>query len=90
MADIVWERNSYFDTCDLYYKGGLGLITKFEYVDSLSNNSVLLIEPPVTHTGSPAPDQVEIVNLNEKWLIEKSDRLGSLKIYVNGKINYKF
>ena len=88
LADIVWERNSYFDTCDLYYKGGLGLITKFEYVDSLSNNSVLLIEPPVTHTGSPAPDQVEIVNLNEKWLIEKSDRLGSLKIYVNGKLFY--
>jgi hypothetical protein len=47
-----------------------------------------LIEPPITHTGSPAPDQVEIVNLNERWLIEKSDRLGSLKIYVNGKLFY--
>lgn len=88
LVDIVWERNSYFDTCDLYYKGGLGLITEFMYADSLSNNTVNLIEPPVTHTGSPAPDQVEIVNLNERWLIEKSDRLGALKVYVNGRIFY--
>jgi hypothetical protein len=88
LVDIVWERNTYFDTCDLYYRGGLGLITDFKYVDSLSNNTVNLIEPPVTHTGSPSPDQVEIVNLNERWLIEKSDRLGALKIYVNGKLFY--
>jgi hypothetical protein len=88
LVDVVWERNTYYDTCDLYYKGGLGLITDFKYVDSLSNNTVNLIEPPITHTGSPAPDQVEIVNLNERWLIEKSDRLGSLKIYVNGKLFY--
>ena len=88
LVDVVWERNTWFDTCDLYYKGGLGLITDFKYVDSLSNNTVNLIEPPVTHTGSPKPDQVEIVNLNERWLIEKSDRLGSLKIYVNSKLFY--
>ncbi len=88
LIDAVWERNTWFDTCDLYYKGGLGLITDFKYVDSLSNNTVNLIEPPITHTGSPAPDQVEIVNLNERWLIEKSDRLGALKIYVNGKLFY--
>jgi hypothetical protein len=88
LIDAVWERNAWFDTCDLYYRGGLGLITDFKYVDSLSNNTVNLIEPPITHTGSPAPDQVEIVNLNERWLIEKSDRLGSLKIYVNGKLFY--
>jgi hypothetical protein len=88
LVDVVWERNTWFDTCDLYYKGGLGLITDFKYVDSLSNNTVNLIEPPVTHTGSPKPDQVEIVNLNERWLIEKSDRLGALKIYVNSKLFY--
>jgi hypothetical protein len=88
LIDAVWERNTWFDTCDLYYRGGLGLITDFKYVDSLSNNTVNLIEPPITHTGSPAPDQVEIVNLNERWLIEKSDRLGALKIYVNGKLFY--
>jgi hypothetical protein len=88
LIDAVWERNTWFDTCDLYYRGGLGLITDFKYVDSLSNNTVNLIEPPVTHTGSPAPDQVEIVNLNERWIVEKSDRLGSFKIYVNSKLFY--
>jgi hypothetical protein len=88
LVDVVWERNTWFDTCDLYYKGGLGLITDFKYVDSLSNNTVNLIEPPITHTGSPKPDQVEIVNLNERWLVEKSDRLGALKIYFNSKLFY--
>ena len=86
LVDCVWERNKYFDTCDLYYRGGLGTISKTSYVDSLSNNSVLLIEPPITHEGSPNAEEVEIVNLNEEWIEELNDRLGSLKIYVNGKI----
>ena len=86
LVDCVWERSTYYDTCDLYYRGGLGLISNTKYVDSLSQNTVLLIEPPITHEGSPPAEQVEIVNLNEKWLIERSDRLGSLKIFVNGKL----
>jgi hypothetical protein len=88
LVDCVWERNTYFDTCDLYYRGGLGLISDTEYVDSLSNNSVLLIQPPITHEGSPPAEQVEIVNLNERWLIEREDRLGVLKIYINGRLFY--
>lgn len=86
LIDCVWERNTYYDTCDLYYRGGLGLISDEYYVDSLSQNTVLLIEPPITHEGSPPAEQVEIVNLNERWLIERSDRLGALKIFVNGKL----
>jgi hypothetical protein len=86
LVDCVWERSTYYDTCDLYYRGGLGLISDTEYVDSLSQNTVLLIEPPITHEGSAPAEQVEIVNLNERWLIERSDRLGSLKIFVNGKL----
>jgi len=86
--DCVWERNSYFDDCDLYYRGGLGLITKNYFVDSLSDNTVNLIEPPLTHTGSSAPEKIDVINLNEKWLTEKNDRLGSLKLFVNGKLFY--
>ena len=86
LVDCVWERSTYYDTCDLYYRGGLGLISDTEYVDSLSQNTILLIQPPITHEGSPPAEQVEIVNLNERWLIERSDRLGSLKIFVNGKL----
>jgi hypothetical protein len=88
LVDCVWERSTYFDTCDLYYRGGLGLISDTEYVDSLSNNTVLLIEPPITRTGSTPAEQVEIVNLNERWLIEREDRLGVLKIYINGRLFY--
>jgi len=88
LVDCVWERNQYFDECDLYYRGGLGLISSEHYVDSLSNNSKLLIEPPITHTGNTPAEEVEIVNLNEKWVTEKNDRLGSLKLYVNGKLFY--
>ena len=88
LVDCVWERSTYFDTCDLYYRGGLGLISDTEYVDSLSNNSILLIQPPITQEGSPPAEQVEIVNLNERWLIEREDRLGALKIYINGRLFY--
>ena len=83
----VWSRNAYFDECDLYYKGGLGTISKEYFVDSLSNDTVLLIEPPIT-SGEKVAEKVEIVNLNEQWLIEKDSRLGSLKLYVNGQLFY--
>jgi hypothetical protein len=87
LVDCIWERSQYFDTCDLYYRGGLGTISNLYYADSLSNNTVLLIEPPITHSGQTGA-QVEIVNLNEKWLIENDYRLGSLKLFVNGKLFY--
>jgi hypothetical protein len=85
LVDVVWERYTWFDTCDLFYRGGLGDITKFEYLDSLANNSVYLISPPVTHDNL-TPEQIEIVQLNEKWLLDGSYRKGRLKIYVNGKV----
>jgi hypothetical protein len=85
LVDVVWERYTWLDTCDLFYRGGLGDITKFEYLDSLANNSVYLIKPPVTHDNL-TPEQIEIVQLNEKWLLDGSYRKGRLKIYVNGKV----
>ena len=86
MVNCVWERNSYFDTCDLLYRGGLDSITKFYYVNSLAGNSVSLITVPYTQSGATPAEQVEVVNLNEEWLIEKDYRLGSLKIYINGRL----
>jgi hypothetical protein len=87
LVDVVWERYTWLDTCDLYFRGGLGDITKLVYLDSLANNSVYLISPPVTHQNL-TPEQIEIVQLNEKWLIDKHYRNGRLKIYVNGRIFY--
>ena len=87
--DLVWERYSWFDTCDLWYKGGLGLITKDPYIESLTNKSVNLISPPYTN-GEEIAKRIEVVKLNERWLIEKDYRKGKIKIYVNGRYFHTF
>lgn len=86
-VDAVWTRYTNFDFCDLKYLGGLGDITETKYLDSLANNTTALIEPPLTRQGKDG-ETIEIVNLNQKWLDEKKNRLGRLKIYVNGKPIY--
>lgn len=88
LIDCIWERNTYLDTCDLYYRGGLSTISSTHYVNSLAGNSVSLITVPYTQPGATPAEQVEIVNLNEKWLTQTDYRLGSLKIYVNGRLFY--
>jgi len=88
LIDCVWERNSYYDNCDLLYRGGLDSITTFYYVNSLAGNAVSLITVPYTQSGATPAEQIEVVNLNEEWLIEKDQRLGSLKIYINGRLFY--
>jgi hypothetical protein len=83
--DAVWERYTWLDTCDLWYRGGLGDITERKLLESLANNSMSLIAPPYTQVGYPAPGEVELIDLNEKWLIDKHYRKGRLKIYINGR-----
>ena len=39
LLDVVWERYTYLDYCDLWYRGGLGDITK-----TLVLSSILLIK----------------------------------------------
>ena len=86
----VWERYTWLNTCDLWYRGGLGDITQKKYLDSLAGNSVELITVPYTKTCGTNPQQIDLVNLNEKWLIDKDFRKGKLKIYVNGRIFHTF
>jgi hypothetical protein len=86
--DVVWERYTWLDTCDLWYRGGLGDITKKVYLESLANNSVSLIDTSHTKVDPTSTLQIDIVNLNEQWLIEQNYRKGRLKIYINGKIFY--
>ena len=83
-VNVVWERYTMFDECDLFWKGGLGDITKKLFLEGLANNATSLIAPPYTRNETAL--QVELINLNEKWLQEGKYRLGRLKIYVNGKI----
>ena len=86
-VNVVWTRYTNLDFCDLKYLGGLGDITEIKYLDSLANNTTALITPPLTHQGKDG-ETIEIVQLNKKWLDENKNRLGRLKIYVNGKPIY--
>jgi len=84
LIDAVFERYSWFDFCDLYYRGGLGTISTTLYTATTNNTSVTLIQPPLTHEQLRAKRE-EYVQLNYQWLIEEFYRRGKLKIYVNGK-----
>jgi hypothetical protein len=87
--DLVWERYTWLDTCDLWYRGGLGLISDDPYLLSTLDKSVDLIKPPITN-GQETAKRIDVVNLNERWLIEKHYRQGRLKVYVNGRIFHVF
>lgn len=84
--DAVFQRNEWLDTCDLYEKGGLGLIVETIYTATPANNSVSLIEPPLTHQLKYDPATTEIVTFNDNWTAEEKYRLGTLKLYVNGRL----
>jgi hypothetical protein len=86
--DAVWERYTWLDTCDLWYRGGLGDITKKVYLESLANNTVSLIDTSYTRMDPKSTLEIDIVSLNEKWLLEENFRKGRLKIYINGKLFY--
>jgi hypothetical protein len=84
--DAVFERYEWFDTCDLYDKGGVGLITEDVYFATLEGRSVSLIEPPITREQPYDPVSTEVVTFNDMWTEEQKYRLGTLKFYVNGKL----
>lgn len=84
--NVVWERYTWMDDCDLLYRGGLDTITKKLYLESLVGNSQSLIGSQYTSIDATPPQQVELVELNSAWLDEKKYRKGRLKIYINGVI----
>lgn len=87
LLDVVWKRYTNLDNCDLWWFGGLGDITKKEYLESLANNSFTLIAPPYSN-GKKESEQIETVKLNDSWLLDEKYRKGKLLIYVNGKLIY--
>lgn len=84
--DAVFQRNEWFDPCDLNNKGGLGLLVDTIFTATPANNSVSLIEPPITHEKDYDPATTEIVTFRDSWTEEEKYRLGTLKFYVNGKL----
>jgi hypothetical protein len=83
--DAVFRRNTYFEECDLWDKGGLGDIISEEYIATLYNNSLSLVVPPVTQEQTNPPT-TEVVNITDKWIQEKNYRLGTFRIYINGRV----
>jgi hypothetical protein len=75
------------------FNGNINIVTKgfnqrnSRDLNSLANNATSLIMPPYTN-GQQESLQIELVNLNKKWLDEKKYRKGKLKFYVNGKLIY--
>ena len=84
--DAVFQRNEYFSGCDLWDKGGLGLIVSDEYTATTANNSLSLIKPPITHADVYDPETTEVVTFTDIWMEEKNYRLGKLKLFVNGRL----
>jgi hypothetical protein len=84
--DAVFQRNEYFSGCDLWDKGGLGLIVSDEYTATTANNSLSLIKPPITHADVYDPETTEVVTFTDIWMEEKKYRLGKLKLFVNGRL----
>ncbi len=85
LVDFTFERYSWFDECDLFYRGGLGTITTVPFTATSVNNSVSLISPPITHYQL-IPAVEELVQLNNQWLLERPYRNGRFILYVNGKL----
>jgi hypothetical protein len=84
--DAVFERNTWLDSCDLWSKGGVGLISTKEYFATIQNDSISLVTPPTTHQEVYDPPTTEVVNFNDNWTEQKNYRMGKLKLYVNGKL----
>ena len=88
--NAVWERYTWLDECDLKYRGGLDDITEKLYLESLANNSQILITPFYNHEGAKPAETIDLVKLNQRWLNNKQYRNGRLKIYINGKLFQTF
>ena len=84
--DAVFERKEWFDSCELFNLGGLGLLVSEQYTATTANNSLSLIEPPLTHQQPYDPATTEVVQFKDSWMEEKEFRIGDLKIYVNGRL----
>jgi hypothetical protein len=87
--DAVFERNAYLDCKDLDYLGGLGQIEQEVFTATSANNSVSLVTDPITHEEGYSgfkPAKTTQVEINDLWLEERKYRLGTLKIFVNGKL----
>jgi len=84
MISTVFERKDYIEDCDLLNFGGLGSIRKKLYQSEIEDRYVDMIKPPQTHEGDTKQKPKIVTTINHKWFEERNERLGTLKVYVNG------
>jgi hypothetical protein len=75
---IVFQRNFKYENCDLLNQGGSN--------DYITGYSVTNIYSVITG-DTEIKEQFEVLNKN--WLAERNKRLGTLKIYLNGRKIYQ-
>ncbi len=83
--DVVFRRNDWLDCKDQYSLGGLGQLVTETYTTTTANNSISLVEPPITHNPKDVPATTDVVEINDYWIQQRKYRLGKLYVYVNGK-----
>ena len=96
---ITFERYEYYQDCDIENKGGINGLIRDSYTIPYTGNTgstttQITTGYTVTNTlkdwisgGTITNEYIEI--LNKKWSDEKQRRLGTLKIFHNGKRVYK-
>lgn len=77
---VTFTRNFYLDDCDLENDGGYNdLITNTELTSEIND----------WLSGSTSLTYEQTIDLNKKWNSERSYRLGTLRIFLNGNQIYK-
>ena len=97
---IVFERYNEFYNCDLENKGGFNDLIQGPHAVPYSGSSSATTTTQIV-TGYTITNEITdwltggtittqyIEELNRKWAFERNDRLGDLKIYLNGNLIHK-
>lgn len=98
---ITFERNNYYNGCDIENRGGWNDLIigphPIEYTDinvsavtstQIASGYLITNSEDVVKSGS-TESYTYVEELNKKWADERNNRLGTLKIYLNGRVIYK-
>ena len=98
---ITFERNNYYDGCDIENRGGWNDLIigphPIEYTDlnvtavtstQIATGYLITNSEDVVKSGA-TENYTYVEELNKKWADERNNRLGTLKIYLNGRVIYK-
>ena len=98
---IVFDRYKHYTGCDIENDGGWNdLIIGPHPTDYIINTGVTAVTSTQVVTGYLITNSLDVLTgatptyqyneeLNKKWADERNQRLGTLKIYLNGRLIYK-